>query len=136
MGYTRAYLSRRSATALNKPNRKVAISSLSPADAAALSRRLDEVAHNFKGQFDELENALGMMILGRLMGWKVLVLIHNKRTIRKYEEILGIDVRKEFPEDGPLAYKALAYDFIKKAGEFWKGVSGDIKIPERRTLDN
>jgi len=120
---------------MTKSARKVGISSLSPEDAAVLSKRLDEVARNFRGEFDELENAIGMMILGRLMGWKVLVLIHNKRTIRKYEEILGIDVRTEFPSEGPLAYKAVAYSFIKKAGEFWKGVSGDVKIPERRTLD-
>ncbi len=77
-----------------------------------------------------------MMTLGRLFGWKILVLIHNKRTIKKYEEILGIKVRDEFPEEGPLFYKSVAYDFVQKIGEFWKGVSGDIKIPERRTLDN
>jgi hypothetical protein len=121
---------------LAKPPRKVVIPSLPPEEALALVKRLGEVSRNFKGQFEELENALGMMFLGRLVGWKVLVLIHNKRTIRKYEEILGIKVREEFPEEGPLTYKSLAYSFIQKAGEFWKGVSGDVKIPERRILDN
>jgi hypothetical protein len=121
---------------LAKSPRKVVIEPLTPSEAAAIITRLDQVARNFSGQFEELENALGMMVVGRLMGWKVLVLIHNKRTIRKYEEILGIDVRKEFPPEGPLSYKSLAYDFIQKAGAFWKGVSGDIKIPKRRTLEN
>jgi hypothetical protein len=122
--------------ALTKTGRKVAISPLSAEKAVALCNRLDGISRNFKGQFEELENALGMMFLGRLVGWKVLVLIHNKRTIRKYEKILGIKVRQEFDPEGPLSHKSLAYDFVLKAGEFWKGVSGDFKIPERRTLDN
>jgi len=121
---------------LAKSTRKVVVSSLTHEDAHTLCKRLDEVVRNFEGQFDDLESALGMMLVGRLMGWKVLVLIHNKRTIRKYEQILGIDVRKEFPEEGPLAYKVAAYTFIKKAGQFWKGVSGDVKIPNKRTLEN
>ena len=57
----------------------------------------------FKGQFDELEAALGMLHLGDHIGWKPLVLIHNKRTIRKYEEILGIEIREFFPPEGPSA---------------------------------
>ena len=119
-----------------KPSRKVPITPLSPEQAAARSQRLDEVARKVIGQFDELESAIGMMTLGRLFGWKILILIHNKRTIKKYEEILGIKVREEFPEEGPLFYKSVAYEFIQKAGEFWKGVSGDTKIPERRALEN
>jgi hypothetical protein len=119
-----------------KSTRKINIPPVPPDAAAALSQRLDEIARKYAGSFDELESAMGMMTLGRLFGWKILILIHNKRTIKKYEEILGIKVREEFPEEGPLFYKSVAYDFIKKIDEFWKGVSGDIKIPERRTLDN
>ena len=46
----------------------------------------------FKGQLDELEAALGMLRMGHHFGWRVLVLIHDKRTIRKYEQILAIKV--------------------------------------------
>ena len=116
--------------------RKVTIPPLSPEAAAALSQRVDEAARNFVGQFEELESAIGMMTIGRLFGWRVLLLIHNKRTIKKYEEILGINIREEFDEEGPLAYKSVGYGFIQRIGEFWKGVSGDIKIPDRRTLES
>ena len=30
-----------------------------------------------------------MYLHGRHLDWKVLVLVHNKRTLRKYEKILG-----------------------------------------------
>jgi hypothetical protein len=84
----------------------------------------------FTGQFDELEAALGMLHLGDHIGWKPLVLIHNKRTIRKYEEILGITIREFFPEEGPSAHRSIGYTIAKKIGNFWKAVSGEIKNEE------
>ena len=85
---------------------------------------------SFTGQFDELEAALGMLHLGDHIGWKPLVLIHNKRTIRKYEEILGITIREFFPEEGPSAHRSIGYTIAKKIGNFWKAVSGEIKSDE------
>jgi hypothetical protein len=84
----------------------------------------------FTGIFDELEAALGMLHLGDHLGWKPLVLIHNKRTIRKYEEILGITIREFFPEEGPSAHRSIGYTIAKKIGNFWKAVSGEIKNDE------
>ena len=85
---------------------------------------------SFIGQFDELEAALGMLHLGDHLGWKPLVLIHNKRTIRKYEEILGVSIREFFPDEGPSAERSLGYGIAKKIGNFWKAVSGEIKSEE------
>jgi hypothetical protein len=85
---------------------------------------------SFTGQFDELEAALGMLHLGDHLGWKPLVLIHNKRTIRKYEEILSINIREFFPEEGPSAHRSIGYTIAKKIGNFWKAVSGEIKSEE------
>lgn len=84
----------------------------------------------FTGQFDELEAALGMLHLGDHLGWKPLVLIHNKRTIRKYEEILGINIREFFDAEGPSAERSIGYSIAKKIGNFWKAVSGEIKSDE------
>ena len=99
-------------------------------DAHALVKRLDETIARFHGQIDELESAVGMFMIGRLIGWKLLFIIHNKRTIRKYEEILGINVREEFQEEGPFADKSVALNLIKKLGGFWKAVSGEHKDEE------
>ena len=89
-----------------------------------------EAFARFCGQFDELEAAIGMLHLGDHVGWKPLVLIHNKRTIRKYEEILGINIREFFPEEGPSAERSIGYKIAKKIGNFWKAVSGEIKDDE------
>lgn len=102
--------------------------------AAEVMQRIHEKATAFDGQFDDLEAALGMYTMGHLFGWRLLVLIHNKRTLKKYEEILGIKVREVFAEDGPLTEKSQGLKFIDALGQFWKGVSGDVRVENRRTL--
>ena len=98
-------------------------------------RMVDVAIKEFQGDMGELESAIGMYLLGRLVGWKVLVLIHNKRTIKKYEEILGIEIRKEFLEEGPFVEKSVGYQITKKLNTFWKAVAGEVKLEHRRDLE-
>ena len=98
---------------------------------------LDNVIRKDGIQLDELESALGMYMLGFHFGWKVLYVIHSKRTIRKYEELLGISVRETFDEFGPDADRTNALKVIKTVSSFWKLVSGDEKPTieiDKRTL--
>jgi hypothetical protein len=104
-------------------------------DQAAELENIEKNAFaNFSGSLDQLESALGMLRVGHHVGWRVLVLIHSKRTLRKYEDILGIKVREFFPEEGPSAPRSMGYTIAKKLGNFWKVVSGDVKIDHRREL--
>lgn len=105
-----------------------------PERAEQLVQIANDALNRFSGTTDELEKALGMLMLGDYMGWRVLVIIHNKRTIRKYEEILGISVREFFPEEGPVAMRSLGYSIATELGNFWKVVSGDISVEDRREL--
>lgn len=105
---------------------------------ARIGERSKWAIDQFDGQSDELEMALGMLIMGYQVGWKVLVLWHSKKTIRKYEEILGITVREEFPEVGHLASRSNAYLIAEKVSNFWKAVSGEdksISREERKLLN-
>lgn len=83
---------------------------------------------HFSGQLDELESALGMLRMGHHMGWKVLYMIHSKKTIRKYEEILDIKIRDIFDAEGPSADRSVGLGIAKKFSNFWKVVSGEIPI--------
>jgi hypothetical protein len=78
---------------------------------------------------DEVESALGMYMLAYHFGWKVLYLVHSKKTIKKYEEILGLKLSDAFDEFGPDADRTNAYMIIQKVSNFWKLVSGDEKSP-------
>lgn len=93
-----------------------------------------EAIANFQGDLGDLEAALGLLRMGDYWGWRVLVLIHNKRTIRKYEDILSISVREFFPAEGSQTPRSLGYKVAVTVGNFWKAVSGDIKIENRREI--
>ena len=101
-------------------------------DAARMFDVIDRATHNYRGFLDELESALGMYVLGRHVGWKVLYLVHSKKTVAKYESILGIRVREEFPEVGPEADRSLAFRAARALSNFWKVVSGEVKLDIER----
>lgn len=104
-------------------------------ESAALEKVEREAIANFRGQLTDLEAALGMLRIGGHIGWRPLVLIHNKRTIRKYEDILNINIREFFPEEGPSWERPFGYVMAKKIGNFWKAVSGEIKIERKKEID-
>jgi len=87
---------------------------------------VDAVADNFRGNLGELEQAIGVLICGRRFGWKVMMLVHDRKTLAKYEKILGVDFREEFPEVGDLARKSIAWTAVQKVSNFWKAVKGEI----------
>lgn len=103
---------------------------------AELERIEREALANFQGQLTDLEAALGVLRIGGHIGWKPLVLIHNKRTLRKYEEILNINFKEFFPEEGPSWDRSYGYVIAKKLGNFWKAVSGEIKIDRKKEIDS
>ena len=88
-----------------------------------LESRIDD----FEGDITRLEKAVGMYFVGMQYGWKVLLLVHDKKTIRQYEKILNIDIRQEFPERGPLSERSRALKIADKVGNFWKVVRGGVK---------
>ncbi len=104
--------------------------------ANELQRIEREAIANFTGSFDDLELALGILHLGDYLGWKPLVLIHNKRTVRKIEEVLNISLRDFFPPEGVMAERSVGYLFAKKINKFWKVVSGDIPVENRREISD
>ena len=114
---------------------------LPPGQRAELERIEGDAVADFQGELEELESALGMLRMGHHVGWKVLYLLHSKRTIRKYEDILTGDsktpvrIRELFKESGPSSYRSNGYRLAEAASNFWKIISGDTKIPDRRQLE-
>lgn len=115
--------------------RKRKIPAVSPDEGKRIVDLLDDAILRFRGQVDELEQAVGFYLLGRHVGWRALVIMHNKRTIRKYEEILGINIRTEFDPEGPDAQRSMGYRIANGLSNFWKAVSGDERVEGRRTLE-
>jgi len=101
-----------------------------------LERIEREAIANFKGKLTNLEAALGLLRVVGHVGCRLLVLIHNKRTLRKYEDILNIKFKEYFPDEGPSHERSFGYMAAKKIGNFWKAVSGEIKIERKKEIDS
>ena len=87
---------------------------------------IDKITIEFKGTIHELESAIGFLMIGRHFGWKPLVLIHDKNTIKKYEQILKLKFRDELEPVGLYAEKSNSYRAVLKISSFWKAVKGEI----------
>jgi hypothetical protein len=116
-----------------KKPREERFAKLTQAQLDELHKIEEDAIAEFQGDLNQLEAALGMLRLGHHVGWKVLYLIHSKKTIRTYENILrGKRIRDLFPETGPASYRSFGYQLALKFSNFWKVAGGDIKIPRRK----
>jgi hypothetical protein len=93
--------------------------------------KIDAAIDNYKGSAGTLATAIGMYMLGRRFGWKVLYLMSDKRSIRKWEDILDLNFRDELPAEGDKADKAIAWKLAKDLSNFWIAVSGELKVKIR-----
>ncbi|MBL4821226.1 MAG: hypothetical protein JKY98_09615 [Gammaproteobacteria bacterium] len=125
-------------TTLPSPSKKLAkeVTKLTSDELEEVHEITYKAIAHYKGQADKLETAIGALVLGYQVGWKVLYIIHNKRTIRQYEAILGINFREFFPEEGPASKRSMGYKVAKELKKFWQVVSGDIKVDGKREISN
>ena len=97
---------------------------------------IDKAIDEFEGQATELESAIGMLMVGRFYGWRVVMLIHSRSTVKKYERILKLkDIRDVLPETGVLSHRSVAWRVVQGTKNFWKAVRGEmsgIKTTELR----
>ena len=96
-------------------------------------KTVDSTIRNFKGQLPKLEGAIGALLVGQKLVWKVLFLVHDKRTIAKYEKILELKFRDVLPAETSLSHKSVAWTAVQKVTNFWKAVKGEtpnIRTPE------
>lgn len=100
---------------------------MSKASGQQLADIANRAVVEFRGDVHELEGAIGALFVGQQVGWRVLLLIHERRTLRKYDKILGVNLREIMPEIGPCADKSLAWKAVQKLGNFWKVVRGEVK---------
>lgn len=92
-----------------------------------LISRIDEAIDGFHGNLNDLGSAIGMLMLARRYGWKVMLLTHSPSTVRKYLKILGLkSLRDVSPEVGELARRSNAWRLVSGTSNFWKVVRGQI----------
>ncbi|MBL4573844.1 MAG: hypothetical protein JKY86_12335 [Gammaproteobacteria bacterium] len=93
-----------------------------------------EAIARFSGNMTTLMSALGFLRVGYEVGWRVLIIAHHKTTIKKYESILNIDIREQFPEEGSGADRSIGLKVAKSLNKFWEIVRGQKKIEGKGDL--
>ena len=101
---------------------------------AELNAAIHEAVAKYHGYVPTLEAAIGALFLGKVVGWKVLLLAHNRSTLNKYEKILGVNFREQMELTTDLSRKSYIYAFAEKTKEFWKLVRGEISHAKRTWL--
>lgn len=102
-----------------------------------LMQKIDDVSADFKGQIDDLQAAVGLVMVGRLYGWRVMRLACSRRHWIVSCKLFG-DLKQILPERGVLAHKSVGLMVVDKAGDYWDYINGVIKaIPmqERKMLN-
>ena len=88
---------------------------------------INRAIDRFHGDASQFESAIGALILGQRYGWKVLMLIHSRSTLKNYSKLLGVpDIRKLMPPTGPLSHRSIAWRLVEGTKNFWKAVRGEL----------
>ncbi len=91
----------------------------------------------FRGVGTTLESALGALVMGQYFGWRVLKILHNPGTYRRYEKVLGVEFKNVCPEITEFGQKkSIGYAITEKLGSFWAVVMGKRKVADKSMIAN
>jgi hypothetical protein len=105
--------------------------------------KIDEVIRKYSGDGSTLNEAIGILVAGRLTGWKVQRLISSRRSWALATKEFG-DLKELLPEKGAFAHKSVGLEIVesvvyKKICTFWDVISGRVSrdfltLEQRRML--
>ena len=103
-----------------------------------LNERIEQVCKQFTGQIPDLYQMIGIVVAGRLFGWRVVRLTASRRIWMMVTRTFG-DPKVWMPERGPLAGKSVGLQIVDKLGDFWDFINGvtprdGISEQERKLL--
>lgn len=98
-----------------------------------LMKKIEEVSANYVGFIDDLTQIVGMVVIGRRYGWRVIRLVHSRRLWNLACNHFG-DLKVILPERGDLTRKSIGLSIADKLDEYWEVIRGHKKmdIKERK----
>jgi hypothetical protein len=80
-------------------------------------------ANEFTGIGGDLISAVGVLVLSRFYGWRVMRLIASRRQWNVTVKIFG-NIKKMTPERGQYARKSVGLAIADKLGDYWSYMRG------------
>jgi hypothetical protein len=85
-----------------------------------LDKKLEKRMAEFKGFGNHLGSAIGALAIGKVYGWRVVMMIYSIKTVGKFNKILGVRIQDVCPEETKISYRSWGFRISKKVGAFWK----------------
>jgi hypothetical protein len=100
-----------------------------------LMKKIDQVSGDFIGQCDDLYMIVGMIVVGRLYGWRVVRLTVSRSMWAKAVKLFG-DPKELMRERGKYAGKSVGLAVVDNLDAYWDVVKGIVSVPvsERRKI--
>lgn len=85
---------------------------------------INQKAAEYTGLGGNLISAVGILVLSRIYGWKVMRLISSRRQWNLANEIFG-DIKTVTPDRGEYARKSVGLAIADKIGNYWAFMRGE-----------
>jgi hypothetical protein len=103
---------------------------------AELMKKIEEVTRDYKGDIGNFYEAVGMLVVGRLFGWRVIRLVSSGRSWTFTCKLFG-DLKELLPERGRYAHKSVGLRISDELGEYWEIIKRHKTMPiEQRKMIN
>jgi len=96
---------------------------------AEMLELIDKKASEYSGMGGNLISAIGVLVLCRLYGWKVMRLISSRKQWNHANEIFG-DIKTITPDRGKYARKSVGLIIADKLGDYWGFMRGQVNTKE------
>jgi len=84
---------------------------------------------DYRGMAPKVADALGALAFGQLYGWRGVMMIYSRSTVRGYEQALGITFKDHMPDRTEVSDRILGVRVADELGRFWAVVKGEISVP-------
>jgi len=101
-----------------------------------LMKQIEDLTKGYKGDISNFYEAVGMVVVGRLFGWKVIRLVSSGRSWTFTNALFG-DLKELLPERGQYAYKSVGLKIADELGDYWEFIKRHKSMPiEQRKMIN
>src|SRR5688500_1620104 len=81
---------------------------------------------DYEGSVEVVEAAIGALIVGRLVGHDGLRVLHSWKTLRNYEEILGVKFKELLPPNTRDSDRINGVRWAKKFTALWRALAAGV----------
>lgn len=101
-----------------------------------IMEKIEGLIGGYHGNFDELFQVVGMVVLGRFFGWRVMRLVASNRAWKLACDSFG-DLKEILPEKGEYYDKSRGMRIVDKAGQYWNYIKRlkSIPIEDRKFIE-